>query len=339
MRGQSIADDYRTLPVDLAQELIDRGIPQGYYDMGSLLYRGYGVKKDEAAALKYFRKAADLGNPEAQYYIGDKLTQLTIENPVPYGIGYDMKRCAAEQGHAEAAIEAAIHIKNDVRRFRNKGSYVDAVKYFHLAAKAGDSSAASTLEDAFLDPPPNDELSFLALEKDDERSRRYGVIRDILGRYSYLNPTVDEIDEIVPLPPAKLPPWDEQIKFQKEWKSNIPPPLPTEERIVEMAKAKGLNPATGRKLPPPPPPPAPKAEIPALPSPTLTGAPCPRSGRWRCLDTGQIVTITEGQALPDARYERLATGWLNRLRGIEFKFSHRGPGLWKWIDPTDRKYL
>lgn len=28
----------------------------------------------------------------------------------------------------------------------------------------------------------------------------------------YLNPTVEDIDEIVPLPPAKLPPWDGKLK-------------------------------------------------------------------------------------------------------------------------------
>jgi TPR repeat protein len=245
MKGESTASDYKTLPVDLAEDLIKRGIPQGYYDMGYLLDRGYGVKQDKSAAKKYFRKAADLGSPEAQYYIGDQLTQFGKSEPVAYKVGYDMKRCAAEQGHREAASEVAIRTKNEVR-FDNKGTYADAVKYFQLAVKAGDETLV--LADAFRAPSPDDRMSYLALEKDEERARRYEVLSDILGKYSYLNPNVEEIDVIVPLPPAKLPPWDGQIKFQKEWKKNVPPPLPSEERIAEMARAKGLDPDTGRPV-------------------------------------------------------------------------------------------
>jgi hypothetical protein len=64
----------------------------------------------------------------------------------------------------------------------------------------------------------------------------------------YLGATVDEIDRIVPLPPAKLPPWDGQLEWVQHWNANVPPRIPDEERIAEMAKAKGLDPATGRPL-------------------------------------------------------------------------------------------
>ncbi|MGL4407536.1 MAG: DUF6396 domain-containing protein, partial [Zoogloea sp.] len=69
-----------------------------------------------------------------------------------------------------------------------------------------------------------------------------------LHNYSYLNPTVEDIDEIVPLPPAKLPPWDGKPKWLKEWESGKAPPLPSEERLAEMAEAKGLEPKTGRPV-------------------------------------------------------------------------------------------
>ena len=77
--------------------------------------------------------------------------------------------------------------------------------------------------------------------------RAAGVdINKILFRYDYLNPKVPEIDRIVPLPPAKLPPWDGKLQWLKEHEANLPPPLPSAERIAEMARAKGLDPATGR---------------------------------------------------------------------------------------------
>ena len=52
----------------------------------------------------------------------------------------------------------------------------------------------------------------------------------------------------MPLPPAKLPPWDGKFKWLEEHKANVPPPLPPEKRIEEMARAKGLDPKTGRPI-------------------------------------------------------------------------------------------
>ena len=69
-----------------------------------------------------------------------------------------------------------------------------------------------------------------------------------MSDYDYLNAKVPEIDQIVPLPPAKLPPWDGKFQWLEAHKANVPPPLPSEERIAEMAKAKGLDPKTGRPL-------------------------------------------------------------------------------------------
>jgi hypothetical protein len=61
------------------------------------------------------------------------------------------------------------------------------------------------------------------------------AILDFLFDYSYLNPQVPELDSIVPLPPAKLPPWDGKFEWLEAHEANVPPPLPTEERIAEMA--------------------------------------------------------------------------------------------------------
>jgi TPR repeat protein len=241
VRGKSTSIDRRVFAPDLAEDMIKRGIPQGYYDMGMLLGKGFGVEQDESASMKYIRKAADLGNPEAQYYVGSKLFDMSVSNPVPFEIGREMKKCAAEQGHAKAALETAVDVHDD-------GKFAEAVKYYQLAVKAGNSQAAYKFEKSFLVTDPSNQLHYLALPKDEERSIRYGKLQEILSGYDYLNATVDEIDEIVPLPPAKLPPWDGKIKWVKEWEKGVPPPLPSEERIAEMARAKGLDPKTGYPL-------------------------------------------------------------------------------------------
>ncbi|WP_080940079.1 sel1 repeat family protein [Chromobacterium violaceum] len=237
--GQAHSENPSSEVIDLTQALIKEGIPGGYYDMGLYLQKGYGVQQDSELGLKYMRKAADLGNPEAQYAVGDMLTK--INNPTVYEIGYDLWKCAAAQGHGQAALFYAIteeELKN----------YPEAIKYFHLAAKAGDESGASRLADGFNGPAKDDQLYYLGLAKDEERSQRYKAIWSILSDYSYAHPKVPELDDIVPLPPAKLPPWDGKLKWLEEFEANVPPEKPSEELITQLAKAKNLDPKTGRAI-------------------------------------------------------------------------------------------
>ena len=89
----------------------------------------------------------------------------------------------------------------------------------------------------------------MGLQKAPERARRYEQIGEVLAKYSWAHPTVPEINDIVPLPPAQLPEWDGKLKWLEEWEANVSPPKPSASLIAELAKAKQLNPATGRPLP------------------------------------------------------------------------------------------
>ena len=80
--------------IELASLLIDQGVPTGYYDIGYYLNLGYGLKQNKEMALRYFRKAADLGNPDAQYYVADLLSPW---DKAP-DIAHQMYQCAVEQG-------------------------------------------------------------------------------------------------------------------------------------------------------------------------------------------------------------------------------------------------
>jgi len=236
-KDQADSDDQVKETLDLTEDLIKRGIPGGYYDMGRYLEAGYGVKDDPELALKYYRKSADLGSPEGQYLIADKLAPIDIAPE----IAYQMWQCAAVQGHGKAAEALGINFKIDKR-------YPEALQAFQLGIKAGESGASSFVYEGFNGPSSDDRLYYLGQQKDEERVRRYKAIHKILFDYSYLNPKVPEIDQIVPLPPAKLPPWDGKLQWLTEHEANVPPPLPSEARIVDMAKAKGLDPQTGRPL-------------------------------------------------------------------------------------------
>ena len=112
--------------------MLDRDLAPGYYNLAYYTSRGYGnIKRDRELALRYFRKAADLGNPEAQYYVAELLA--------PYDkapdIARQMYRCAAEQGHAEAATTLGISLKTSKK-------YQEGINALQLGVKAGNSSAA-----------------------------------------------------------------------------------------------------------------------------------------------------------------------------------------------------
>ncbi|QRN55702.1 sel1 repeat family protein [Dyella caseinilytica] len=247
--------------IALVEQLIKDGIPGGYYDMGYYLEQGYGVRQDQELAWRYYRKAADLGSPEGQYYVGDKLT--SAKDADAYKVGWQMYRCAAAQGHGQAAEMLGIN-------FQIAKHYAEAAQAFQWGAAAGDSLSTSFLEKGFEAPTSSDELNYLALPSDPERSRRYKLIGQFIDHNDGHNPKVPDIDKIVPLPPAQLPEWDGTFQWQKEQEQI--PPKPSDELIQRMAKGKNLDPATGLPIPPPP-----KT---ALGTRVKTGERCPESGDW-----------------------------------------------------------
>ncbi|WP_297207353.1 DUF6396 domain-containing protein [uncultured Pluralibacter sp.] len=279
-----------------SQALIDAGVGAGYYFVAIYLQHGAaGLQQDEAMALRYYRKAADEGNPQAQAYIGEKLAPVELAPDV----SRQLRRCAAEQGDGEAATALGVDLKNRRR-------YQEAIEAFQLGVSGGSDISASFLASGFSDPEPGNTLDYLALGKDLERAKRYAVIGKILSGYSYAHPTVPEINDIVPLPPAPLPTWDGSLKWLDERNANVAPEKPSESLINRLAKAKQLNPATGKPLPG-----SPHfdkyAGVPVL---CRSGEPCPQSGYWQVarlpakgIIDDAIRYFVQGAVLPAERVE------------------------------------
>ncbi|MBD2801076.1 sel1 repeat family protein [Xenorhabdus sp. M] len=203
--------------LELVEKLIKLNIPLGYYQMGYLLDRGYAVEQDKTAALTYFRKAADMGNPAGQYIIGDLFTSRGLpddrDNPAYYPeIGKAMLKCSIEQGFAKAGYALAVQ-----HLFTDK-NYAKAAYYFQEAVKYGYDLSVLRIIDSFQNPSPQNISFYLALPQDPERVRRYRLIREEL-RY---NPHArfPDIDKIVPLPPAPLPEWDGTFEYKKNNESH-----------------------------------------------------------------------------------------------------------------------
>jgi TPR repeat protein len=325
-RADSPQPDKET--IDLVEQLITAGVPGGYYDMGHYLELGYGVTQNAEKARRYFRKAADMGSPEAQAYVG-KL--LSTPEAAP-DIARQMQRCAVDQGFGNAANELGIDLMSN-KRFR------EAVEVLQNGVKAGDTMSASFLKNGF-DTDESDVINYLALPKDLERAHRYKVIWEFLTNNDGLNPKVPDIDKIVPLPPAELPSWDGTFQWQREREAAVPPQRPSDELVDKLAKAKNLDPATGLPLPTA----GSKASQADDRTETRTrtligataraGARCPESGVWCAqirpeLQADTMRSFSKGDLLPllDV-YEPRALALLDSVLG---KRRYATDVIWKLV--------
>jgi TPR repeat protein len=251
----------------LSQRLISADVATGYYFIGIFLQQGSaGLQKDPEMALRYYRKAADQGNAQAQYDIAEKLAPIDIAPSV----ALQMRQCAAAQGHGKAARALGVNLSTKER-------YQEALEAFQLGVMSGDSTSASFLGKGFRGPKPDNRLHYLGQDEDLERAERYKKIWKVLYGYSYANPSVPEINEIVPLPPAKLPAWNGKLQWLETRLANEPPEKPSPALINQLAKAMVLDPATGKPLP----------GSPAFSDKRFHGAKCysgnvcPESGYWQ----------------------------------------------------------
>jgi hypothetical protein len=257
-----------------SQNLIDANVATGYYFVSLMLKNGMAdLKQDMEMSLRYLRKAADEGSGQAQYEIGDALAPSSRAPDV----ARQMRRCAAEQGQGRAARALGVDLKYTKQ-------YREALQAFQLGVAAGDSTSASFLQGGFSGPEPANRLDYLNQQKDAERADRYNKIWSILADYSYAHPKVPEIDDILPLPPAKLPPWDGKLQWLEAREANVPPEKPSPELIRRLTHDLKLDPATGRPMP------GAKgfsqADLSA--DKCLAGTPCPVTGYWQVVEHSEL---------------------------------------------------
>ncbi|MFJ4394787.1 sel1 repeat family protein [Pseudomonas sp. NPDC089396] len=271
----------------MSGELIDAKVATGYLFVAYFLEQGSaGLQQDSQMSLRYYRKAADEGSAQAQYFVGDKLDYVDVAPAV----ALDMYRCAAEQGHGKAAVALAVSLQHS-------GEFREALEVLQKGVAGGYEHAGGRLEDAFRGAEPTHKYDYYGQKEDLERAERYSKIWRILAGYSYANPEVPEINEIVPLPPAKLPPWDGKLQWLETRLANIPPEKPSEALIHKLAKEKVLDPATGKPMPGSPA--FSKANFPVMVC--ASGQPCPQSGYWKVMINSwedHIQHFEEGEIMP-----------------------------------------
>ena len=206
-----------------------------YYLLKGYIEDGYGVSAPPDSELTFLRKAADMGSREAQYTLGQMISSLDDEETREFRLKLMMKlyRCASEQGQGNASYWLGMFLPDYHK-------YDEAVRAYHQGVKNGNYLSAFILSNAFKAGKDKCSNDFLDVETDEERARRYGIIDSYLSTYEFMSPTVPDLDDIVPLPPAPLPEWDGKIAFQR-WVEGDEPPKPSDELIKKLADKAGLD--------------------------------------------------------------------------------------------------
>jgi len=118
----------------------DQGNADAQYNVGELYEVGQGVPQDYAEAMRWFRKAADQGNATAQYNVGMLYEDAGLRDPTGQDNVEAMRwfRKAADQGYTDA--QGHIGWLYDVGRGVPQ-DYAEAMRWYRKAADQGNSDA------------------------------------------------------------------------------------------------------------------------------------------------------------------------------------------------------
>jgi TPR repeat protein len=94
------------LELELEKKAANEGNPESQYKMGERFLNGKGVEMDSAKAIQMYRKAADQGNADAQYRLSDMLLEgKNVDIDVIEGL--KLLRSAADKHNIDAILKLA----------------------------------------------------------------------------------------------------------------------------------------------------------------------------------------------------------------------------------------
>lgn len=135
---------YAQLGVTELEALAQKGWIEAMYELGERYRKGIGVQKNEESALKWYRLAAEAGDPHAQFQVGLHYGGKGLPKNSKEAIDWYQK--AAEVGLAEAQYNLAVMY--DEQEGRHNHPFVnipEAIKWYEKAAAQGDADAAYNL--------------------------------------------------------------------------------------------------------------------------------------------------------------------------------------------------
>ena len=145
-RGNSGLPRDNTAAVQWWRRAADKGDPDGIVSLGLAYHIGIGVMRDEIEAANLYKKSALLGLPQAQYFLG---MRLSTGNGVKldYTDAARWHRMAAVQGDRGAQYQLGCLL---YQGFGVERDQVEAVQWWRKAAENGDLSAQLALAEACI---------------------------------------------------------------------------------------------------------------------------------------------------------------------------------------------
>jgi len=230
--------------LELVEQAMRLGIPAAYDRMGTYYQNSVGMSGDTTKAFAFWQKAAEMGNPHAMTYLGEKLA-ATWDSPrdgfwanIP--VATKMLECALAQGHGPAAYTLAFlqswprNADGTSAESRTAATRSRALRTLHEGVKHGCSDCARSLSVEFRNP--HDLANMLVPHLDSARSERYAILHNALN----LNPLLrfPNLDTVLPLPPAALPPWDGDKHTLLDAAKGVTPP-PSEPKTSSASQRQG----------------------------------------------------------------------------------------------------
>ena len=202
--------------VALVSQAMELGVPAAFDRMGIYYLNGTGVPGSVSQAYAFFQKAAQMGNPQSMNFLGEKMDAGADGlKPGYWGnipVAIKMFECALAQGYGPGAVEmepmyAVPRGVDGMPTGRQTPETNERVmRALHEGVRGGCKFCALRLWYEF-DHPSDLETMFVPFI-DKARAQRYMKLSDAL----LFNPDrrFPNLDKILPLPPAELPPWDGQ---------------------------------------------------------------------------------------------------------------------------------
>ena len=192
------------LQVERAMKL---GIAAAYDRMGTYFMNATGVRQDSTRAYAYWQKAARMGNPEAMGFLGEKLNASYDSGNGSWWankpVAAEMLACAVGQGNGSAAVDLATFYSMQPQRKATAEDKRKALHALQQGVRLGCESCANALFVEFGNSYPHDRI---VPHLDKNRAERYIVLSTALGFDA--SRRFPNLDKVVPLPPADLPPWN-----------------------------------------------------------------------------------------------------------------------------------
>nr|WP_246326948.1 tetratricopeptide repeat protein [Burkholderia guangdongensis] len=209
------------IAIEWVEKAMRLGVPDAYDMMGTYHQNGMIKGGNANSAYAFFQRAADMGSPSAQAFLGFRMSGSYDSPDGEFwgnsAIGMKMLQCALAQGYGDAAYDLGGLYKGTTPE-----SKLQALKVLHEGVKLGCAKCASDLASEFrgFDLASGNNLIG---HVDTARAERYFKLGEALEHYQG-RLKLPNLDEVLPLPPAPLPKWDGNAKTLIDAAKPVNPP-------------------------------------------------------------------------------------------------------------------